>query len=422
MVRSVRIFISTMKTLFDRIVFLLNAVSLSLVGLALVDFMLHPLAKDFTYNSALYRAVSILVLTPLTLLVGFLIIRRVPGNIVGPLLILWAGTVAYGALRQEIGPLPFALFSFYEDTIGWLALFAMVLHFPDGKIYPPGAASWLYPLLGSWGILGMLINLSNSTLYTGQVNPFSLPALQNLNGFFTWITILIGTPGMLMVLVSPWLRYRKCSYRERQQIKWLALFGGILIAGTILGLIIYPLITGGEMFSRENTLFSLLFFTAMGLFPPLAIGIAVLRHRLWDIDLIIRRTLVYSILTVILTLIYFGSVAGLQSLFTTVVGHESPAAIVFSTLAIAASITPLRKAIQEYVDRRFYRHKYNAEQVLASFSATLREEIDLDHLTNSISEMVEETMKPAHVSLWLREVDVQPGVRQSEENSSQILS
>jgi hypothetical protein len=411
-----------MKTIFDRIVYLLIVVALSLVSLALVDFMLHPLAKDFTYNSTLYRAVTLLLLTPLTLLVGFLIIRRVPGNIVGPLLILWAGTVAFGAVRKEIGPVPFALFSTYEVTIGWLALFAMVLHFPDGKIYPPGAAAWLYPLLGSSAILGMLINLSTSTLYTGLANPFSLPDLQKLNGFFTWMAILIGSPVMLMTLVSPWLRYRKGSYRERQQIKWLALFGGILSAGTILGFIVYPLITGGKMFSRENTFFSLLFFTAMGLFPSLAIGIAVLRYRLWDIDLIIRRTLVYSILTVILTLIYFGSVAGLQSLFTTVVGHESPVAIVLSTLAIAASITPLRKRIQEYIDRRFYRHKYNAEKVLASFSATLREEIDLDHLTNSILEVVEETMKPEHVSLSLREVDVQPRERQFEENSSQISS
>jgi hypothetical protein len=412
-----RIFISPMKTIFDRVVFLLNGVALSLVGLALVDFMLHPLAKDFTYNSALYRAVSILVLTPLTLLVGFLIIRRVPGNTVGPLLILWAGTVAFSALRKDIGPLPFALFSLYEVTIGWLALFTMVLHFPDGKIYPPGAASWLYPLLGSWGILGMLIELSSSTMYTGLANPFSLPALQKLNGFFTWITILFGFPGMLMALVSPWLRYRKGSNRERQQIKWLALFGGILTAGTILGFIVYPLITGGEMFKRQDNLFSLLFFSSMALFPPLAIGLAVLRYRLWDIDLIIRRTLVYSILTVVLTLIYFSSVVGLQELFQVFTGqHQSPLATVISTLAVAALFGRLTRRIQDGIDRRFYRKKYDAQQVLAAFNTTLREEVDLDRLTDSIPQVVEEIMKPAHVSLWLREVDVRPRERQSEEN------
>ena len=103
-----------MKTLFDRIVFLLNGVALGLVGLAFVDFLLHPLAPDYNFDSTIYRMVSILVLTPLTLLVGFLIIRRVPGNVVGPLLILWSGTVAYGSVRIGIGPVPFALFYYYS--------------------------------------------------------------------------------------------------------------------------------------------------------------------------------------------------------------------------------------------------------------------------------------------------------------------
>jgi hypothetical protein len=325
-------------------------------------------------------------------------------------------------VRKEIGPLPFALFTFYEVTIGWLALFSMVLHFPDGKIYPPGAASWLYPLLGCWGFLGMLIYLSNATMYT-LANPFSLPALQKLNGFIIWIAILIGFPAMLMALVSPWLRYRKGSYRERQQIKWLALFAGILTAGTILGFIVYPLIAGSKMFSRENNLFSLLFFTAMGLFPSLAIGIAVLRHRLWDIDLIIRRTLVYSILTASLTLVYFVSVVLLQELSQLITGqNQPPVATVLSTLAIAALFTPFRKRIQTFIDRRFYRRKYDAEQVLAVFSTTLREEVDLDHLTDSILELVKETMKPAYISLWLREADLKSRERQFEENASQIIS
>jgi hypothetical protein len=142
-----------MKAIFERVVLLLNGVALALVGLAFADFLLHPLAADFTYHSILFRAASMLVLTPLTLLVGFLIIRRVPGNVVGPLLILWSGTVAYGAIRKEIGLVPFALFAFYEITIGWFALFLMVLHFPDGKIYPPVAAPWIYRLGGispSW--------------------------------------------------------------------------------------------------------------------------------------------------------------------------------------------------------------------------------------------------------------------------------
>jgi K+-sensing histidine kinase KdpD len=146
----------------------------------------------------------------------------------------------------------------------------------------------------------------------------------------------------------------------------------------------------------------LLFFIFIGLFPPLAIGVAVLRYRLWDIDLLIRRTLVYSILTVILTLIYFGSVVSLQELSQLITRQqESPVATVLSTLAIAALFSPLRRRIQARVDHRFYRQKYNAEQVLANFSTTLREEVNLEQLTDSILEVVRETMQPIHVSLWL---------------------
>lgn len=392
-----------MKKVFDRFVHLLGGVSLGLSGLALVDFLLYPLATDFTYHSALYRAVVILVFTPLTLLIGFLIIRRVPGNIVGPLLLLWAGTVAFSSVRSEIGELPLALFALYEVGVGWLSLFAIVLHFPDGQIYSPRAAAWLYPQLGLSLVLGVLITLSNATSYAGQANPFLVPALQGLNGTFTWLAILVSFPAMLMALASPALRYRNGSPLERLQIKWIALFGGILTGGTVLGFIVVPLITGDPMFYRQNNLFSLLFFSSTSLFPSLAIGIAILRHRLWDIDLIIRQTLVYSTLTVILTLVYFGTVVGLQELFTAVIGRQSPIAIVLSTLAIAASFTRLRNRIQERIDRRFYRHKYNARQVLASFSTTLREEVDLDRLAISLLDVIGETMRPAHSFLWLRD-------------------
>ena len=409
-----------MKTIFDRIVLLLVGVALILDGLALVDFLLHPLAADFTYHSAIYRAVVVLVLIPLTLLVGFLIMRRVPGNIVGPLLIMWSGTVAYGSLRQEIGPLPFELFALYEVAVGWSALSLMLLHFPDGKIYPPGTARWMYPTFGILLLLGSLINMSHATNY-GVVNPFFMPVLSKYENIILALMILLGSLIMVMAPVSLVLRYRKGSLLERQQIKWLALFGAILAAGSLLGFLVYPLITGGEMFSRENTLFSLLFFFSMGLFPPLAIGVAVLRHHLWNIDLLIRRTLVYSILTVVLTLIYFGSVVGLQAFFTKIIGRQSPAATVISTLAIFILFTPLRRHIQTLIDRHFYRQKYNAERVLADFSIILRERIDLDQLTTSILGVVEETMQPDHISLWLREVDHQTRERQSEESSSQIL-
>jgi hypothetical protein len=212
-----------------------------------------------------------------------------------------------------------------------------------------------------------------------------------------------------MALVSPVLRYRKGSPRERQQIKWLALFAGFFVLYTLLGLIAYPLLTGGKVMNPGTGLFAVFFYLTTGLFPPLSIGVAVLRYRLWDIDILIRRTLVYSTLTVVLTLIYFGSVVLLQGLFQLITSqNQPPVATVISTLTIAALFIPIRRRIQTFIDRRFYRQKYNAERVLAAFSSTLRDEVELEHLTNSILGVARETMQPEHASLWLREVNLQP--------------
>jgi len=403
-----------MKTIFHRIVLLIDGVALALIGLALVDFLLHPLAPDPTFNSPVFRAVVMLVLTPLTLLVGFLIIRRVPGNVVGPLLIAWSGSVVYSSVREGIGPVPYAIFSYYNMVYGWLALFVMMLHFPNGEIYPARLAPWIYCLLGINVVYVNLIFFSYATFQipSRMANPFYLPALEEQADLILRLGFLIFFPLLVLALVTPVLRYRRGSHLERQQIKSLELFAVIIVPFTILVLILYPLLTGSEVMNPGNNLFGMLFFIITYSFPPVAIGVAVLRHRLWDIDILIHRTLVYSILTVSLTVVFFGSVALLQSLFTTVIGHQSPAAIVLSTLAIAALFTPLRRGIQARIDRRFFRHKYDAEQVLADFGTTLRDEADLDSLANSILGVVEETMQPTQISLWLRKAGPQISERQ----------
>jgi hypothetical protein len=150
---------------------------------------------------------------------------------------------------------------------------------------------------------------------------------------------------------------------------------------------------------------------------PAAIGIAILRYRLYDIDLIINRTLVYGPLTASLVLIYVGGVVGLQALFRALTGQESTLAVVASTLAIAALFNPLRSWVQAFVDRRFYRRKYDARRTLRAFSAKLRNETNLEALNRELVEVVRETMQPAHVSLWLQP-DPAPRISEGREQVS----
>jgi hypothetical protein len=407
-----------MKTIFKRSVLLIDGLALALVSIALVDFILHPLAADFIFNSTIYRAVVILALIPLNLLVGFLIMRRVPGNVVGPLLIVFCGTVANWSIRPDIAPQLFAIFFWYDMAFGWLAFILMLIHFPNGEIYSPRLAPWFYGLAGIVVLVTSGLFLSTAVLPVPPhiVNPYHMPALANAGAWIDSGGILLMSVFLVLALVSPVLRFRNGSPRERQQIKWLALFGAVIILYTIPAIIIIPLLTGGEPMSPGYGPVAMFFYLISGLFPPLVIGIAIFRHHLWDIDILIRRTLVYSILTVILTLVYFGSIVVLQALFTRLFGHESPLAIVLSTLAIAAIFTQLRRRIQAFIDRRFYRQKYDAERVLTDFSLILRENVDLDQLTKSLLEVVVDTMQPDHVSIWLREVELRPGERPPKEN------
>jgi hypothetical protein len=191
---------------------------------------------------------------------------------------------------------------------------------------------------------------------------------------------------------------------ERQQTKWVV-FG---LVSALLGALAFSLpLNISPTLANFGSPYALAFDTAVAAFLlliPLSIGIAILRYHLWHIDVIINRTLVYGALTVALALVYFGGVAATQTIFRASTGLEqqSQLAIVISTLVIAALFNPLRRRIQSFIDRRFYRRKYDTRKTLQAFSAQLRNETDLDALSDDLVGVVRETMQPSHVSLWLR--------------------
>jgi hypothetical protein len=210
--------------------------------------------------------------------------------------------------------------------------------------------------------------------------------------------MLLGLLSCFISVVSPILRLHRARGEQRQQLKWFVYAATLTIigfSGVLLSLMgIY--FTSGLI----NTLVWYLAPLALMLLP-ISAGIAILRYRLYDIDVVLNRTLVYGSLTALLALVYFGGVTLLQALFRTLTGQEEQIAVVVSTLAIAAIFAPLRRRIQTFVDRRFYRRKYDAAKTLEAFSAQLKDETGLDALSNDLVGMVQETMQPAHVSVWL---------------------
>jgi hypothetical protein len=199
---------------------------------------------------------------------------------------------------------------------------------------------------------------------------------------------------MVASAISLIVRMRRAGWAERQQIKWLAYGGAVVVGAVFIGGVI-------DVWIGEWGI-SLISIGLLGV--PIFTGVAIARYRLYDIDIVINRTLVYGTLTAALVAVYFGGVATLQALFRTLTDQEQQPqlAIVVSTLAIAALFDPLRRRIQSFIDRRFYRSKYNAQKTLEAFSSKLRDETDLEALSGNLEGVVRGAMQPAHVSLWLR--------------------
>jgi hypothetical protein len=222
------------------------------------------------------------------------------------------------------------------------------------------------------------------------------------------VFVVLLLPLCILVSASSLVfRYRRSRGEVRQQIKWLA-FAACVVGVLYFGSLLAQIVLAPESLENEgppeplwlSIVNNLILLAYAGV--PIAVGIAVLKHRLYDIEIIVNRTLVYGALTASLALMYLGSVASLQTLFRALTGGGSQLAVVASTLAIAALFNPLRRRIQAFIDRSFYRRKYDAAKTLEVFAAKLREETDLDALNAELVGVARETMQPVHVSLWLR--------------------
>jgi len=335
--------------------------------------------------------------------VGALIASRQPRNPIGWIFCgaAFAGglstlTDAYAGywLAGKGGWKPLAEAAAAWETLGWIPsvlvpITFLLLLFPNGRLLTRRwrPVAWCAAL----GIMGFFLTqaVTPGPLedYPQLDNPYAVDSglVEPLQGLFALLLLvaLFGSP------LSLFLRRRRATPTERQQIKWLVWAGGVAAVTLLIGTAGYDV--WGADISNAAILTSV-----VGL--PVATGIAILRYRLYDIDVVINRTLVYGALTATLAGAYLASVLLLQL----VLSPSSDLAIAGSTLAVAALFRPARRRIQELVDRRFYRRTYDAARTLEAFGAHLRDEVDLESLSVELSEVVRQTMQPAHVSVWVR--------------------
>jgi hypothetical protein len=343
--------------------------------------------------------------------VGAIVASRRPENPVGWLLCLYglaqsiyqfSAQYAIYALLAQPNSLPAGVAmawvsSWLLPIIIGLSVFFILL-FPSGRL-PSRRWRWV-----TWPTVAfILVGAISDAFSPGPVD--GLGPIRNplgIQGFSNVYTAILYTMVALVLLVaaasSVFVRLRRAIGVERQQIKWFAYAAAATVIGLVLAYGIPEILVVPLWFERIGYAILLVLIPAI----PISMGIAILRYKLYDIDLLINRTLVYGSLTAVLALVYFGSVTGTQSIFRAITGQQSTLAVVASTLVLAALFNPLRHRIQSFIDRRFYRSKYDARKTLGAFSAKLRDETDLGALSDDLVGVVRESMQPAHVSLWLR--------------------
>jgi hypothetical protein len=369
--------------------------SLCALSLALTALSFLLMALILSLNTpAYYFWLDTIILVGFSV-IGAIIASRLPAHPVG-----WiccaigliaavqhlSGEYAVYALQAHPDSLPGGEAMLWLQSWLWMLFMGLIvfllLLFPTGRL---PSSRWRPFAWLSVAVISVAVIL---TAISPDVSPDAPPTL------IQELVVALGLVAAASVVVGR----RNARGVERQQIKWLLYAGLIAFVGMILKIAVFSTLVEGAWGLWVGTLL----VVVGGLGGPIAIGVAILRYRLYEIDLIINRTLVYGSLTAILAALYFGGIVLLQRVFVVLTGEKSTLAVVASTLVIAALFTPLRRRIQSFIDRRFYRSKYDARKTLEAFSAKLRDETDLDALNAELVGVVRETMQPAHVSLWLR--------------------
>lgn len=352
-------------------------------------------------------------------LIGALILSHQPRNAIG-WIFLWFGLIsALDLLGEE-----YFTYSYYiaseplpaDEIAAWLSSWIWVLQavpmlsflpllFPSGRLpsrrWRPVIIAALLVML--WMAFSVLLDPDLEARSSVIKNPFGLEYDAGVIFISLWMSLIVGIIISALGLASLFYRYRKGTILEKQQIKWL------MYACIIALIFAIPALFGGKVGEY------VFIIAALGI--PVSVGISILYYRLFDIDLIIRRTLVYGLLTASLALVYFSGVVLMQSIFESVTRQQSTIAVIISTLAIAALFNPLRRRIQTAIDQRFFRQKYNADRIVEDFSARLRYEVDLDEISTHLLKVVEETLHPEHASLWIRPLRNQQSEHSPEDSS-----
>jgi hypothetical protein len=344
------------------------------------------------------------------LIVGVLIASHRPENPIGwmfciiGLASVWeffANEYAFYALVTQPSALPGGVWMgwsrFWTAAIEWPLMFFSLLLFPTGRLPSSRWRPFAWFAVAVFVLLGVLTALEPGRIAGVRVpDPTGIERAAGILELSMNILTFVTLGVVLTMAASVIARFRRARGEERQQMKWLAYTAVFL--GPLLGVSVL----------NFQVLHNRVIEFAVGIAGPVAIaaipaavGVAILRYRLYEIDLLINRTLVYGSLTATLVALYFGTVVLLQWLFAALTGQQSTLAVVASTLLIAALFNPLHRRIQSFIDRRFYRSKYDARKTLEAFSAKLRDETDLEALSDELAGVVRETMQPAHVSIWL---------------------